>query len=453
MSASSFPVRLPVVTRRASSPATASAVMVDEGTGVLAFRGRPAYVWCFVSFLVADVFSGYTHGLGLPIGPDRLLLALTGLLLILDARVAWRSLRLRPVHLAALATVVVAGLSAISVGSFSTSLGFFALLDRLVVPYLAFAAAPLVFREAADRKLLVTVLAALGVYLGVTAVFEVIGPKSLVFPRYIRNPAVGIQFGRARGPFAESEADGLTLVACGYAAMLLMRSAAARRGRWFGGIAAVICAVGALLTLTRSVWLGMALGLILVAIADRRLRAPVVIGAVGVAAVAAVSLASIPALQSRVDQRASASLSIFDRQNTDAAALRVVQAHPLTGIGWSEFLSKGQNYVRQSPNYPLTHTDIEVHNVVLSRLAEIGVPGAAIWLLSVLFGPGLALRRPRTPAEASWRLAFIGAFSAWAVSVMFSPLPYPLPNALVWLFAGLALSSYLTRPATPEGVS
>ena len=60
-----------------------------------------------------------------------------------------------------------------------------------------FAVAPIAFSRSEDRLLLMRTLALLGIYLGVTAFLEVIGPQSLVWPRYIMDPSVGAQFGRA----------------------------------------------------------------------------------------------------------------------------------------------------------------------------------------------------------------------------------------------------------------
>ena len=40
--------------------------------------------------------------------------------------------------------------------------------------------------------------------------------------------------------------------------------------------------------------------------------------------------------------------------------------------------------------------------------------------------------------------------SAWIIAVMTSPVPYPLPNTLVWLFSGLALSEVLAHPSNLE---
>lgn len=417
-----------------------------------ASRGRrPSYVYAFLAFLVLNMFSGRTDGLPLPVGPDRLLFALTVLLMVLDprARATLRGLRLRPVHLAATATVLVAIASAIAAATLTTGLGFFAMLDRLVVPYLTFALAPVVFARAADRDALLKTLAIVGTYLGLTAVFEIAGADALVFPRYILDPSVGIHFGRARGPFAQSEANGLALLAAFWSSYLLTKRY--RRGFWFYGslIATSLSAVGALLTLTRSVWLGLVLGAALVALRHRDLRRQVLLMAVLVAVATGIALFTSTSLQDRVSNRASEASPVYDRRNTNAAAVRAIEAHPLTGIGWVRFIDTSETYVRQDRDYPVTSVEIEVHNVVLARMAELGIPGGSLWLGSVLLGPGLALvRRRRRDSQPDFAVLLLGYGAAWTATVMLSPVPYPLPNTLLWLFAGVALRDYLTTSRT-----
>ncbi|NAZ81528.1 hypothetical protein GTR02_06820 [Kineococcus sp. R8] len=409
----------------------------------------PAYVWCFVGSLVLSVFSGRTSELGLPIGPDRVLFGLGGLLLLLDP-VAWHAhgrLRWRAVHTAMLAMLALAGWSALGAGTLTTPLGAFALLDRLLVPFLLFCLAPVVFATTAARDLLLKALTLLGLYLGLTAVFESLGPQSLVWPRYVLDESVGINFGRARGPFVASEAMGMALAECGFAAAL----AAVRFRTWWRVLSVVVVgltAVGVLLALTRSVWVGTAVGVVLACLASRRLRRwlPAVLGAAAVALL--LLLAVVPGLQDTVGERAGTTRSVDDRANTNAAALRVVDAHPLTGVGWLRFLDVGEDYVRQADDYPVTNVNIEVHNVVLGRAAELGLPGAALWVLCAALGPvAAALRRVREGTEAAqWRLVAIAATAMWLFPVMLSPNPYPLPNFLVWLFAGIALRPRLVDP-------
>ena len=405
----------------------------------------PAYVLCFVGQVIWNMFSGNSKLLGFPIGPDRLLFGLGLLLLLLDP-VALRQqrLRLRPVHLAGAAVVVIAAASGISHGTFGKD-GFYAWLDRLTIPLLMFVLAPIVFRTAARRDLLLRVLVVIGCYLGLTAIFEVVGPHALVFPRFIMDPNVGLQFGRARGPFTESEADGLAMVQCAFAAAL---AATRLPGKWkpVSILTIVLCSIGVLLTLTRSVWVGSALGLAAVCLLTPALRKYLVPLAVSFAVVIGVVLLVLPSVRNDASARAGTTRSVWDRQNTDTAAVRIVEQHPLTGIGWVRFVDVSQDWVRQAHGYPITSIDIEVHNVALGRAAELGLPAAALWVFSVLAGPCLVFVKRRPPGDlAGWAIVSMGGTACWLVAINLSPVPYPLPNLLVWLMSGIALMPFLTK--------
>jgi putative inorganic carbon (HCO3(-)) transporter len=357
------------------------------------------------------------------------------------------------VHTAMAAMVGWTVWSAVGHGTMWTSYGAFALLDRLVVPFVLFALAPVLLQREEDRRMLLRTLVVLGLYLGVTAVLELTGAASFVFPRYVMDPEVGILFGRARGPFVEAEANGLVLAACAFASGL---SVARSRGawRWLSALALAVSALGTLLTLTRSVWIGTVLGALAVVAAVPALRRrAALLAAAGVAAVGALLL-TVPALTEMVLHRTTTAGSVYDRQNTNAAALRVIAAHPVDGIGWTRFLSEGTDWVRQADTYPVTNVDIEVHNVVLSRAAELGLIGAALWVACVLAGPLAALLRRQTdPDLQGWRVLFLGYACVWFVCTMVSPVPYVLANNLLWLLAGMLLHGHLThRPAAPTAV-
>lgn len=412
---------------------------------------HPSAVWFFTAFLLLNTFSGYTENLGFPIGPDRLALATSALLITLDRRHPISLLRPRLIHMLMALLVCLTVLSAIAHDTLLERSGFFALLDRLVVPFAIFTIAPLLFRRATDRLLLLAALTALGAYLGLTSIAETFGPRALVFPRYILDPAVGIHFGRARGPFAESVANGLTMIACGYAAHAMTRLHPAHHWRLFSWLVVVLCSLGALLTLTRSVWLGLLLGMLILFARERRLRARIIaVFSVGILLVV-FFLSQPSALSERVTERATSSRPVYDRRNTNAAAIRAIVEHPLTGVGWARFLHESDRYVRQHDEYPLTNTQIEVHNVVLARGAELGVLGGLLWVLTVLLGPVRAcLIKPATAALRPWRDVLVGSFAAWFVAVLTSPVPYPLPNNLVWLFAGIVLGGHLLRAEVDE---
>jgi putative inorganic carbon (HCO3(-)) transporter len=412
-----------------------------------AARDRPpAYLVLFLASIVADMVSGNSKLLHFPIPPQRILLAGAILLLVLDVR-PWRTRRLlvRPVLVVALVFVAWLLWSASVAGTLTTSFGLFAMVDRLLVPMAAFSFAPVLFTSRRDRQLLLKVLTLMGLYLGITAVFETFGPHALVFPRYINDPNIGIQYGRARGPFVESEDDGLVMSACGFAAALLAWQVP---GRWrrTGVCTVAACALGILLTLTRSNWIGAALATVLAFGAVPRLRrwlpAGIIGGVVGVAAL----LAFIPSLDAKVTGRATTQRSVWDRYNTDDAALRIISQHPLTGVGWERFIVVSADYVRQARTYPINNIGIEVHNVFLGRAAELGLPGALLFVLTLLLGPVRAVFRPAAGEFAGWRVAALGVVVTWTVCANLSPLPYSTANLLFWLVPGVALTPYLSEP-------
>jgi putative inorganic carbon (HCO3(-)) transporter len=407
-------------------------------------RDLPAYLLCMLGAILALVISGNASLVGFPIGPDHPLEAAAVLLLVLDPRaLRQRRVRFQPLFVACAVMVGVAAWSAWSVGTLSTSLGFYQLLDTLIVPYVAVVLGPLIFSTPARRDLLLRVLVVIGLYLGLTAVFEILGPHQLVFPRYILDPQVGLQYGRARGPFVESEADGLAMCFCGFAAAF---AATRLPGRWrpLAVLTSLACAAGVLLCLTRSVWVGAGLGVVLVCLADRHLRRRLPVVVAVAAASITVALAEIPRLQTLVTGRAGNQRSLWDRENVNAAALRIVHDRPLSGVGWANYINVSRDWVRQAAGYPITNVDIGVHNVFLSRAAELGLPAAILWTGCLLAGPVRAtLRRGVQGDLRGWQLVLLGSLAAWFVASLASPLSYPLPNFLIWLEAGMVLSPVL----------
>ena len=400
------------------------------------FGRHPAYVWCFLAAFALDVFSGYSQYVGLPISGDRILIPFGIVLLLLDPRRT--RLRWQDLYLVMALLVAIAGFSALAAGTILIPLAQFALLDRIIVPFVLFLVAPLVFTTPSRRDLLLKAVALIGLYLGATAIAEMFAP-SLVWPRYITNPSLGIHVGRARGPFVSAETNGMTM-ALGFfsAALLFTRIPPRRTWRLVAGLTMLLTLAGVGLTMTRSVWLGIVLGAVLVACVHRPARRHVLGLLITVALAVAAVVAAMPSMATTMTTRLTQESSLYDRQNVNDAALRAAAAEPLVGIGWGRFVLDGNDWVRQADDYPLTNTNIEVHNVVLSRAAELGLPAAALTVLSYLLGPvRMAMVRGRGDL-AGWQLLLIASIGVLVPPLMFSPNASPLPNYLIWTYAAVA---------------
>ncbi len=417
-------------------------VIVSFGVAVLQLRLSTL----LSASVCLQVFSGNWQYLGLPLGLDRLLLlaALAACLRdLLSGRIP-HAVRIRPVHVALALMTTVAVVSALFAGTLLTPAGGFALLDRLgFVPFLAFLLAPLAFRTAADRDRLLVTFVVTGAFLGLTALLEGVGLNRLSFPPYIADESLGIHQGRARGPFLEAVANGLALYVCAVASCVALATWHRPLARRSAGVVAALCMLGTVFTLTRAVWLAAVVASLVAALTEPRLRRLLLPAAVTGVATVGLALLLVPGLSDRISERSGDQRSLWDRYNTNAAAVRIVEERALSGVGWQRFAEVAPDYLRQSERYPLTGSGIEVHNVPLSHAAELGLPAAALFLLCLLLAVGHGLVRGPAPGLAHWRVGLWAVAGAWAIIASFGPLSYAFPNTVLWLWAGLVLGPYL----------
>lgn len=416
-------------------------VVALSGLVYLAWTVDPA--WPLSAGVVASVFSGNWALLGLP-NLDRLLILLGLATVVLQARrdpLAPR-FEMRTAHWALVAASVWVVLSALWAGTLSDSGSTFAMLDRYgLVPFALFAVAPIAFYKVRQRMILLGGLVALGGYLGLTALFEGLGIDGLVYPSYINDPSVGIHAERARGPFVEASAMGVSLIMCGAAAGVALALWRDRLLRVAAGAVLALCALGVVLTLTRAIWLGAALAVIITLGAVRELRR-YLIPAIAVGAVAVVALLlAVPGLLGSVEERSSDQRPIWDRQNINAAALEMVEQRPLVGFGWGSFPEASQDFLRQADDIPLTGIGTQVHNVYLLYLAELGIIGLGLWLIAAILTVAAALYVRGPPEARVWQIGLIAVTVGWVVAASFAPLAQAFPNSVPFLWAGVVIAA------------
>jgi putative inorganic carbon (HCO3(-)) transporter len=434
--------------------------------------------------LALTLFSGNWTTLGFPgfpFVPDRILLvaALLALILKSPGAVDLPRIRVRGVHLLMLITVVYALASGVMADTIGSKSAVFDLLDRLgAIPFLMFLVAPTIFSGPRERAWLLATLVGIGAYVGLTAIFESLGPHSLVFPHYIREVDASRQSTAATGPFSEVVTEGFACYACAVAAVIA--SVRWRGGwRWLAVAVALACLFGSFLTFERGVWIGAIAGALLAGVLAREARRWLLAGVpLCVLAVAGV-LALVPSLHSTATTRLNSIYPVWDRQNQTVAALNMIQTKPLFGFGFDNWARTASPYFRLGPNrlltgYPssirnasvpssigsgtssgasgasngagggsgsgsLGQVEGALHNSYLTYAVELGLIGATLWVASVLWGLGSAVfNRDRDPDLRPWRLGLVAVGMCFLVLCAVDPL---LPNftpLILWTWAGVS---------------
>jgi O-antigen ligase len=395
--------------------------------------------------IALSIFSSHWGNFGLPelVAPDRALIAAAIATVILRAPAVRDSpsVTIRPIHWLLAATVAYLLASALATGTFFDKDAMLRGTDRVgAVPFLLFVLAPVIFASPRHRTLLLQVLVGVGLYLSVTACFEVTGAKALVLPHFITDPSIGIHSDRARGPFLEAVGNGTAIYICLVASVIAAVTWTVRWQRRLAISTVLLCAAALVFTLTRSVWLGAMIATAVTMLAHPQLRrwtAPVAASAV---LITAGSLAIVPGLSERASERRTQEGPIWDRMNLNRAALNMAEARPLFGFGWGSFKTQGVNYFVQAATYPLSATNLGVHSAYLDHLAELGLVGTSLWVLSTALAVWLALSRRGPPELEPWRYGLL-AIAIMCAFVAAFVYPYLFGTIVLWLWAGIVYAS------------
>ena len=395
--------------------------------------------------LVLSCFSGNWQYVGIPLPIDRVLLLVGFVVAFRGHSRAAVTLRFTIAHVAVGILCFWTVTSALVVGTAFTPEGVFALLDRLgIVPFVLLFTAPLVFRTSADRLFLLKGLVVLGVYLSTVSILDAFDLPG-VWPAYINDVSLGYHAERARGPYLEAVANGLMLIATAIAALTVYFSTVSKAWRLVALLMVGAGMFALLLTLTRAAWLAAVVSIVAFAILETRSRRPILL-LMSFAGIASLGLVlAAPALFVSVGERAGEERPVWDRLNTNRAAIEMIEAHPIAGVGWQNAASIMEDYVRQADSYPTTGAGTPIHNVPLSRAAELGLPGLLAWVAAIGVLVGCTYRQSSPEPEFQrLRLMSLCFTVAFLTVAMFGPLPYAQPNYLLGVFIGVCLTTWLT---------
>jgi O-antigen ligase len=222
----------------------------------------------------------------------------------------------------------------------------------------------------------------IGIYLALTATFEHFHINALVFPKYIIDPQVGIQYGRARGPMVGSNPMGEWLVLV-YLTTCLVMPYSKTFVKYLLYALLLLVVVGIYSTLTRGVWVSFAIAALLTAMFG---------GKFGIQS-RIISLLLFVAFFLGVGSKFSfGGQTLFSRrQNTidyrlsnDETSFRMGMAHFFTGVGYGNFKANWSKYFTSDARELTKDLTDGNHNTYLGLFADLGFLGAALYVM--LFG-------------------------------------------------------------------
>ena len=244
----------------------------------------------------------------------------------------------------------------------------------------------IVFTAVDTRRRALAVSAAFVAAATLSAVYGLLAPADL-------------QGDEALTRFAGSVADPNEFAALAVAALMLAASlgAAAKRspGLRLGAIvAAGLCTASVFLTLSRGGLIALAVGLVAAVVVVNRGRW-VVVGVTLVVALGGLAYFTVLAPSAALERVTSVD-SGSGREDIWAVGWRMVEAHPVRGVGSGNFQRSSVHYLLQpgaiERNDFIVDTPEVAHNIYLQVLAELGVVGLALFVAILLFSLACALK-------------------------------------------------------------
>lgn len=310
------------------------------------------------------------------------------------------------------------------------------LASKFLVPFALFHLAQLAFTEERDLQRFEIYALLVLMYLSFMAIAFLVGAKVLVFPPFILNESIGFHVDRARGPFLQAVANGVSLNLLGILALHTYR-----RGRFQGPkilllLASVPLAIVA--TMTRAVWLSFTATVVLLfwqCRNPRLRRAFVIVGIIGGVGFTALVTSSQfgESLSDRFEERGPVDF----RRAVYAGSWQMFLERPIAGWGFHQMPLQLPRYVSG-----YTGRTMYPHNTYLELLVEHGVFGFGlyVWLMWELWRLG---RGAIPPLE---RKGFLdqGFHKLWPVllavywvNAAVVVMTYQFVNGLLFTIAGM----------------
>jgi hypothetical protein len=279
-----------------------------------------------------------------------------------------------------------------------------------------------------ETKKLIQAFAAMQIYLALTGIFEHYRLKWLVFPPDILDPNAGHGrwYGvRARGPYLNSPIYGAAM-GMGFFPLLHLFNYTRSRWRWAMLVGLLASPLACFYTLTRQVWIGLILPMLVGALVSRRQRLMV-----GLLALAALTFVFVVDPAKIIDPDVAKSRATDEATGQARIAHYVVGVHmfmdkPIFGHGIEMWEESWESYRQRVGTLKTIFGDISMsivrgthaHNTFLRLAVELGLVGLVPYLLilALIFRSSLRLYRRSAPSGFFGRELVL---TFWQTSIAF----------------------------------
>jgi len=317
------------------------------------------------------------------------------------------------------------------------------LLTGYIFPFTMFFVSRNAYDNAKKRDGFIKFIILIGCYLTFTAIFEHFRIEWLVFPKVILDPAFGIHFGRARGPFLQAAVNGTVL---GFVFVASFYFLSRRRSRiiwrFFSFLLLMLTPLAIFFTYTRAAWLAALLAFVVSGIFIFKEKGKI-FAAVSLALFIVVASSTAFFLSndtvSFAIKRTRAEKPIYDRLNLYIASLNMFVHHPFFGVGFGRFADCSADYFKNVDGVTFRNSELSEHDTFAGVMAEMGISGIALILLIYvtilrrsiwLFRYTISMRR--------MVIIFWGFMVIYVVNSIFIEMRYfEFVSSIFFIFAGI----------------
>ncbi len=339
-------------------------------------------------------------------------------------------------------------------------------LTFMAIPLAMYGIARLSQVTTQDLRILTSALIGLGIFLGITGIFEVANLHALVIPRYIVDPTNWEFLGRARGPLLNPTGNGVVLTIAFSGSLVRLLQASQRRDQIIYLLATCVIGIGIVATLTRSVWIGGTLVVMCASWIHLRRYVPAM-ALIGMSLlVMAVTVAPqdnlIAMKRDKHLSAADAQRSIELRPVLAMIAWEMFKDSPLIGHGYGGYFDTSLPYLSsrsQEMSFDAVRPYMQ-HNVILSLMVDAGLIATCLFLGSIGY-LGIAAWRLATSRQFDSEvrtvgMLMLGCLSSYLFNGMFHDVSViPMANNFLFLLAGVTTTvhslskspSFLGKPA------